>query len=238
MKTISKILRFKFRILGLALLASVFLLSGCNDDDEGEPVPLDVAFVALYNASPNAPDMNIIVDSRRINTFPFEYTDYTGYQRFYTGERTLQFGPYGADNVVVDTTVTFENNKAYSVFLVDEYADLDILVTEDNAETPEEGNAMVRFINLSPDAPELTLTDEGGSGVNFEGQPFMGVTDFMEVSAETHDFTVTGDGGDQIDLNVPDINLQSRWYYTIIVRGYANPPEGNNNVLSAQVLVN
>lgn len=225
------------KILLFALLATVVVLSGCNDDNEGEPVPLDAAYVSLYNASPDAPDLNIIVDNRRINTYPFEYTDYTGYQRFFTGERSLEFGPYGADNVVADTTVTFEASKAYSIFVVDEYTDLDLLVLEDNADTPESGMAMVRFINLAPDASTLTLSDEEGAS-NFEGQSFRGATEFMEVSADQHDFTITADGGDQVNLNVPGINLQSGWYYTIIARGYANPPQGNSNVLSAQVIVN
>src|SRR5688572_12330037 len=103
----------------LACLTLVGMV-GCLDDDDNTNIqPQPVALVSIYNASPDAPALDIVVDGRQINSSPFGYADNSGYQRFFTGERNLQFSPFDANNVVIDSTVTFEDQKVYSVFIVD-----------------------------------------------------------------------------------------------------------------------
>jgi len=230
-----KFIKNKLLALISGLLFILFMTS-CEDDNN-EVVPIDVAYVSLYNASPNSPEMDIIVDNRQVNIYPFDYADYTGYLRFYTGDRNLKFGPYGASNVVEDTTVDFENGKSYSVFVVDEYPDVDALVLEDNAAAPSSGNAMIRFVHLSPDAPSVDLAIEGETDVLYGNQSFKDATDFTEISAEDYDFEVRDNSSGDVVLSIPDINIEPGWFYTIVVRGYANPQDGNPHVLSADVIV-
>jgi hypothetical protein len=224
----------------ISLLVSAGLLvtlSACDDDNVVQPD--DVAYVSLYQASPDAPDLGIVVDNRQINTYPFDYADYTGYLRFYTGERNLKFRPFGAANAVVDSTVTFESGTAYSVFVIDEYPEVGLLVLEDEVDTaPADGQALIRFLNLSPDAPEIDLAVQGETDVLVSEKAFREESEFVEVTADEYDFEVRTSSGDIVKLNIPDITLQSGWYYTIVVRGYETPPVGNSNVLSAEILVN
>ena len=63
------------------------MVTACMNDDDDNAITEPIAFVSLYHGSPNAPDSDVEVDNRQINTYPLEYTDYTGYLRFYTGER-------------------------------------------------------------------------------------------------------------------------------------------------------
>lgn len=230
----------KLNILPIFLIAAVLaLVTACDDDDDGANIePVEVAYVSLYQSSPDAPDLDIIVDNRRITTYPFEYADYTGYLRFHTGDRNLKFGPYGASNIVTDTAVTFENNKAYSVFVVDNYADLGILVFDDTEASPSEGNARVRFVHLSPDAPEIDLVISGQTDPTFNDVSFKESDEFLELPGDEYDFEVTSANNEDVILVIPDIQLQAGWYYTIVVRGYVSPPNGNSNVLSAEVIVN
>lgn len=222
-------------MLSLMLLT---IVASCDNDDDNNAEPVPVAYVSLYQASPNAPDLSILVDDRQINVYPFQYADYTGYLRFYTGDRNLKFSPYGANNVVLDTAVTFEDAHAYSIFLVDQYPDIRAMILDDNADEPASGNAVVRFVNLSPDAPSLDLVQQGSTEALLGDQSFMDATDFTEVSADTYDFEVRESGTDNVLLNLPDISLQSGWFYTIVVRGYETPVGESPKVLSAQVIVN
>lgn len=225
------------RVALLVPVAILFLVSGCKLDDDKYVVP-PVAYVSLYNASPNGPDLNVIVDNRQINSNSFDYSEHTGYLRFYTGDRTIQFGPYGASNVVADTTLKLENDKAYSIFVVDEYPTPDILVLNDDGDEPGEGKAMIRFLNLSPDTEAVNLLSDGSTTPMFTGQVYKASSAFTAVDAKRYDFTVRSTSGDNQLLDVPGINLQPGWYYTVVVRGYSTPPANNDHVLSAEVLVN
>ena len=223
----------------LAFASFLVVFAGCdNNDDDGLVEPAEVAFVSLYNASPDAPDLDIRVDSRQINTFPFEYGDYTGYLRFFTGDRNFRFGPLNTNNAVLDTTVTFVDGEVYSVFVVNEYADLGVMVLEDGTEDAEAGMAMIRFIHLSPDAPEVSLAVEGETDVVVEDLAFMESSEFLEIDPDHYDFEVRTSSDDNVTLTIPDVELQEGWFYTVLIQGYATPQTGNSNVLSARVIVN
>jgi hypothetical protein len=228
---------FRMGMVGLMACASLVMGSCLDDDSNNNIVDLPVSYVSLYNASPNAPALNVVVDNRLINgNAPLRYADNTGYLRFYTGKRTLEFGPYNANNVAVDTAVTLEDKRAYSIFIVDNYENAEVLVLNDSsAAEPATGKAMIRFVNLSPDAAPLTLKVKDAAGNLTDAQPFKGATAFQEVDAQSYNFEVVA-GGASV-LNIPTVALTSGAYKTILVRGYKTPPAGNTNVLSGEVIV-
>ncbi|HMJ70873.1 MAG TPA: DUF4397 domain-containing protein [Cyclobacteriaceae bacterium] len=227
-----------FALVGGGLM---MVLAGCKLDDNDSPELPPVAYVSLYNASPNSPGLSIMVDRKVINNNSFDYSDHTGYLRFLTGERMLEFGPYGANNVVADTTVKFEDGKAYSVFVVDNYDKADVLVLSDDTSEPASGKAKVRFLNLSPDAPDVDLaiagTDSASDSAVFTSQSFKEKSEFIEVEAKNYDFKVKMASGSDVLLTVPNATFQDGWSYTILVRGFRTPPGGSNSVLSAEVIV-
>ena len=228
----------KTALMILCNVSLLAVLAGCDDDDENNVVPVEVAYVSLYNASPNSPDLDIVVDDRLINVYPLDYTDHTGYLRFFTGERNIKFRPFSASNIIVDTVFNLEPNDAYSIFITDTYESAEALLLRDNTSAPAEGNAKVRFINLSPDAPGVNLKADGEVESLFGDITFQESTEFKEVEADAYDFTVTSATGEQVLLDIPNVRLQPGWYYTLLVRGYQTPPGGNQNVLSAEIVVN
>lgn len=227
------------RITAWALCCCMFLVfTGCLDDDSNPAPNYPVAFVSLYHGSPDAPALDIEVDNNQINTSEFEYAEYTGYLRFYTGDRNLKFGPFASSSVNIDTTVTFEANKAYSVFVADEFVNGGVVVLNDNSDPAASGKAKVRVINLSPDAGEVDFmiaaeTDNWASDLAFKE-----ATEFTEIDAGEFDFEVRASDDNELLLSLPNTQLQSRYFYTIVIRGFETPPGGNTNVMAAQVLVN
>ena len=221
----------------MLVVCTVFMLTSCNNDD-ADFEPEEVALVSIYNASPNSPALDIGIDNRQLNIYPFDYTDYTGYLRFFTGSRNISFTPANANNVVVDTAFQFVANRAYSLFAVDDYEDLKVLRLEDSSDSPSEGKAKIRFIHLSPDAPGLQLSADDQNSNIVDETAFLDASSFVEVDANSYSFMITSPNDANIDLSIPNVSLQQGYYYTVLVRGYNTPPNGNNNVLSAEIIVN
>jgi len=227
--------RFRSIFLSMALL--VLLVSCMNDDDDLVSEPVEVAYVSIYHASPDAPDLDIIVDGRVINQNPFDYTSYSGYLNFYTGDRSIKFNAANANNALIDTTFNFVTGRVYSLFAIDRFPDIEALLVEDSAATPAEGKAMIRFVHVAPDAPafDIAVADQAGAPL-FAGKSFKQSTNFQEIDASTYTFQVRNAGGTDVVLSAEDVDIQPGRYYTIITRGFASPPQGNTHVLSVEVL--
>lgn len=222
-----------FKMLSFA--AILVLLTSCLDDDETPVTPVPLGYVSIYHAAPDAPALDIIVDDNTINNQPFDYTDHSGYLNFRTGDRNLKFSSTNAANALVDSTISVAEGKAYSVFVINTLPSLEILVVEDSSATPASGKAMIRFVHLSPDAPDMVVVGEDGSSV-FEGTSFKEATAFKEVDAKNYSFDIKAAASDDVLLSADNINLQAGGYYTIITRGFVTPPGGNTNVLSVEIL--
>jgi hypothetical protein len=218
-------------------MAFIVLLASCMDDDKNVSEPVQVAYVSLYNASPDAPDLDVIVDNRAINTSPFDYTSYSGYLNFYTGNRNIKFNSVNADNALVDTTFNFQDGKAYSLFAVDRLSKIEALLVRDSAAVPAEGKAMVRFVHLSPDASSFDVDVQGETGTPlFADRSFKQATDFKEIDAKQYTFEIKNTGASDVLVSAKDINILPGKFYTIITRGFVSPPQGNTHVLSIEVL--
>jgi hypothetical protein len=226
--------------VAFALTALLFTFGCLDDDDNDDNTMFDgpLALVSLYNASPNSPGLDIEVDGNQINFNSFDYADYSGYLRFFTGTRDLRLTPHSANNSVFDTTVVFEEDKVYSIFVADEYDDISLLILNDNDEPASTGKAKVRLVNLSPDAGTLDLTVDGDADIVANGLSFKDASEFKEIDEDSYNFVVRDASNDEILLNLPDVDLRAGYFYTIIVRGYETPPNGNSNFLSGQVVLN
>lgn len=226
------------RLLGTVSCMMLMLsMTSCLDDSDGVE-PAVVAHVSLFHASPDAPDLYVLLDDNPLSSQPLEYSDNTTYLQFYTGNRELAFNSYNASNRLIDTTFNFKENTAYSVFVVNEQEDLSTLLVEDELETPASGKASVRFIQLSPDAPEVDFSVGEENSLEFTNQEFKQATDFTEVDADMYTLTVKATGEEESLVSVQEAEFIAGRVYTVILRGYANPPSGNSNGLNVQIIRN
>jgi hypothetical protein len=221
----------------LCVAALVIVMASCFDEDTAPVQPVPVSYVSIYHASPDAPGLDIVVDDRQINTNSFDYSDFSGYLNFRTGERNFKLTAVNAANTFLDTTFSFVDGKAYSVFIADKVASIEAVLLTDSAAQPASGKAMLRFIHLSPDASAVDIvSDKLEDGKTFKGKTFKMASGFSEVDAASYSFSVKEAGTDKVLLTANDINIQEGGFYTVILRGLANPPSGVTNVLSLEVL--
>jgi len=226
----------RYRALFFSLALLVLLTSCMDNDDDVVNQPVEVAYVSIYHAAPDAPELDIVVDGRVINRNPFDYASYSGYLNFFTGSREIKFNTVNAANALIDTTFNFENGKAYSLFAINRLPDVEALLVVDSAGTPATGKAMVRFVNLAPDAPSFDVAANGDTTPVFSNLSFKDATQYKEIDANIYDFQIRNSGASDAIVAAEDVEILAGRYYTIITRGFVNPPQGNTNILSVEVL--
>ena len=219
---------------GLVILAPAcaFLL-GCIGDTP-EPTPL--SFVAIYHASPDAPGLDVYLNSEKINSTAFQYEAYSGYVPVDVGANTFTFTQSGSTATLTGAMSNFAENASYSIFLVDEFSALDAWLFEDVTITPGSGNAAIRVVHTSPDTAPLYLTYDSETTSVSGDVAFREIPAFQSVPAGAHDFYIRDFATGDILLTVEE-NLQVGFFYTLIVKGFSNPPVGGNG-LEAEILGN
>lgn len=234
---------FRKSFLGRAALvlfsAAAFTLTGCMDDDTEMPEPTPAAFVSFYHGSPDANDIDIQLNSRVLNTQPFRYSTFSGYLPLSPETYTIKFTPVNAATAYVESTPTFKNGKAYSVFAVNTLANMEMLIVQDSVKAPASGKAALRIINLSPDAPALTVSTNRTTASDLATDvAFKEITPFVDIDGQSYTLEIKNADTDAVLLTLTSTTFQAGVTYSLIIRGFATPPSGNTNTLSAQIISN
>ena len=202
--------------------------------EEFESVSGDGSALMLIHASPDAPAVDVRVDAFTVAS-ELAYPENTNYLDVETGDRYVQIFASGTDTAVFQDTLAIAENTTYSIFAANEAASLELLILEDDLTAPAAGNAHVRFIHLSPDAPAVDVTLEDGTVV-FGDYEFKEASEFTPVAAGTVDLKVRAAGTSTVVLDVGHVNLVDGTIYTIFARGFLTGT--GTQALGAEVIVN
>lgn len=226
-----------FRMLKLfsLFLFAAFLTTGCVDKLDDTPQP-PAAFVAIYHGSPDGPDLDIYAESNRINNQPLIFGQTFPYSGFFVGERRLRFNPFNAQNTLLEKNITLAQDKIYSVFLVNKAADLDAIQVEDVWEEPDGLKSQVRLVHLSPDSGDLEVSIAGQTPFG-AATPYLSISDFLELEKGKVKVIVKSKSTGEVLVTVNEIELLGNRVYSLVIRGFANPANGNNPI-SVQLLTN
>lgn len=226
-----------FAILKLfsIFLFAAFLTTSCFDKLDDTPQP-PAAFVAIYHGSPDGPDLDIYAESTKINNQPLLFGQTFPYSGFFAGERRLRFNPFNAQNTLLEKNVTLVQDKIYTVFLVNKAADLDAIQVEDIWEEPDGLKSQVRLVHLSPDSGDLevSIAEQTPFGATTS---YLSVTDFLELEKGKVKVIVKSKSTGEVLVTVDEVELLGNRVYSLIVRGFADPVNGNNPI-SVQLLTN
>ncbi|MCL6261185.1 DUF4397 domain-containing protein [Aquiflexum sp. TKW24L] len=218
-----------------ALFLSLFLFAGCVPDLD-QPAQPPSAFVAIYHGSPDGPDLDIYAESRKINNQALLFGQTFPYSGFFAGERRLRFNPFNAQNTLLEKNVNLAQDKIYTVFLVNKAADLDAIQVEDIWEEPDGVKSQLRLVHLSPDSGDLevSIADQTPFGT---ATSYLSVTDFLQHGKGKVKVVVKSKTSGEILVTVDEIELLGNRVYSLIIRGFENPSNGNNPI-SVQLLTN
>ena len=226
----------RFKSLAAFMIAAVALFAvGCSDDDDKKIMTSpDTSQIMVIHASPDAPGVDILVDNNKAVT-NLEFPVSTGYVPLNSGDYNIKVNVTNTSTTVIEADLTLDPNKNYSVFAINSVASIGPLVLEDNLAAPAAGNAHVRFLHLSPDAPAVDIALAGGD-VLFGNVAFTEYVDFTPLPAGTYDLEVRLAGTSTVVLPLPGITLMDGTIYTVFAKGFVSG--SGSQALGAEIIVN
>jgi hypothetical protein len=217
------------RLAVLAIAAAPLALAACSDDDSPTSPSTGTAQVRVAHLSPDAPAVDVYVNGSRVVSGA-AFKDVTGYLAVPAGSASIRVTPAGATSpAVIDATVSLGAGGTYTVAATGVLASIEPLVLEDDRGTT--GQAKVRFVHASPDAPAVDIAVTGGP-VLFANVPFRQATAYPQVAPSTYNLEARPAGSTTVALRVEDVALNAGTNYTIFAVGLLS-----NGSLSALAVV-
>ncbi|MFI2743483.1 DUF4397 domain-containing protein [Zhouia sp. PK063] len=210
------------------------VIFSCDDDDVNYYTN-NVAYGTLVNASPNSGELFMYADDNIINQNALNYTDVRGYYNFYTGDRVFYLRDQQG-HTLDSLAVSLNDYDQFSLFAVNTFDEISIEKYDDNVSYPGAGKAKVRFINLSPDAPKITITVN--NNILGEELQFKNASSYFSFDKGTYSLKIINSGSGEVLYEDANVDWYGGRIYTIYTKGYVTPPSGSNDIFSTQTIVN
>jgi hypothetical protein len=197
-------------IVILALLfVSVF--TGCGGDD----VTSQTAQLRVLHASPDAPNVDVYVDSVKVlSNVP--YPTLSSYLTVTAGTHHIQVNAAGTTTTVINVSPTLANGGAYTAIAANFVANIEPLLATDATTPPPSGDVRLRVIHASPDAGPVDILANGA--VVLSNVPFGTISSYLTIPAGTYAIQVNVAGTTTTAISAT-VNLTAGNNYSAVAIG-------------------
>lgn len=179
-----------------------------------------VSCVRVFHASPDAPAVDVYANDKLIAK-NLSYKEFSKYLQIKPGKYNIKVYPTGeTQNPVINTNVTAPPCSIFTVAAVDCLCDIELLPIPEPGKPIPPGKTCVRFVHLSPNAPNVDITLPDGA-ILFENVGFKEYTDYIIVDPGTYTLQVRPTGTDEVVLTVPNVKVNPCRFYTVYAVGIA-----------------
>lgn len=213
---LSKYTRLWFGVMFLCLT----VLSSCKKNEVEQQ---EGAHIRIINASPAYATYNVYIDGTKVNNsgaLPFGGT--VSFMRYETGTHEIKFTSASNTTTLLSKSLSTENARVYSVYLVNTGDKLETLIINDEATQTSTTQAFVKFVNVSPDAPALDLYVKDGASL-FKGITYKNGSAYALIDAKTQTLEIKDAATGTVKATLTDTEFTAGRYYTIIAKGMLNP---------------
>lgn len=177
------------------------------------------AMVRVLHASPDSPNVDVYVNETRILR-DFPYKSVSNYLSLPPGTYQIDIYPAGTMvSTVLSRKITVKSGQILTLAAAGDAKNLRFVLIEDNPIVPP-GQAIARFIHLSPDAPAVDVAVEGGD-VLFGNIAFKKSSGAQTLAPMTTNLEVRAANTDTVVLSLPNVQLQPNASYSIYAVGFA-----------------
>ena len=183
--------------------------------------------VRILHAVPNAPNVDVYLNGSLL-TSNLSFGKISKYTIFSPGEYEFQLFPTGTyDKPLLSQTIQLIANANYTVSIVTLSNDLYLFRLKDDNIPATKSQAFLRFINLSSNAPLLSLALPNGVTL-FNQAEYLETTGYYPLSAGIYNFEVLLGSSQVTTKFIKNITLDGGRFYSIYIIGVFNdkPPLG------------
>lgn len=222
------------QILRASLLTAVLVLGASST-----VVAADESRIRVLHASPDAPAVDVYLDGEIVaglTNVPFGVI--SGYLTVPAGDHEIKVTPTGTTTAVIETTVTLEAGRSYTVAAIGPVASIGPKVFVDDPQ-PVAGSAKVRVVHLSPDAPAVDVAPAGAdpSKAVVSNLAYPDATGYLALPPGTYDLEVRPTGTTDVALDLDPLTLESGRAYSVFAIGSAASEPLGGHALRALVVV-
>ncbi|MNJ97145.1 hypothetical protein D3C87_148870 [compost metagenome] len=182
---------------------------------------VQVAGLSMINAFAAPDSLDFYVDQTRVNGKSFKFNSKIDYKNLFPGNRALSIAKRGSNKALASERFNLVSGELYSIFVLDTVNTntKKFLLTQDDLSAPAADKAKVRFINLSSDAPALSLRVNGKDVDLFTGKAFYEYTSFTSVDPGTSVTFNINDATGATKTTLPNVKIESGKIYTVYAKG-------------------
>ncbi|WP_035468205.1 DUF4397 domain-containing protein [Algoriphagus mannitolivorans] len=229
-------MRLTKSILAGLVLATSAVLTSCLGDLESPALP-PTAYVSIYQGSPDAPALDIFANANKVNREPMQFSQVLAYNAFYPGNRDFRFSPYNSATSLLEKGFKLSADSVYSLFVINESANLDAILVKDIWKEPTSTKAQLRLVHLSPDTESVQLKINDNTAPLISNTAYKGISEFLEITPGKSTLTIGLAGTGQTLLTSGSLELKGNRVYTLVLRGLKSQTTGDKK-LDIQLITN
>jgi len=190
-------------------------LIGCGNGNMSQE-----ARVRVFHASPDAPNVDVLVDGGRV----IEDVPYAAASEFLpltVGQRQFTVTATGTDTAVIDTELKLNQDTDYLVVAAGKVADIaPIVATVDRSDT-ESGTARIRVLHSAASAPEVDIyvttpgAEISGAEPVLTNVPFRAISDYLSLPSGSYDVSVTLAGTKTVAIQALNLEISDGLIATV-----------------------
>lgn len=183
--------------------------------------------VRFIHAVGNAPSVDIYINGSMI-VEDISFSKVSQYSKLLSGNYEIQIyntGVYGTP--LLSQNISFFSGSNYTISIVTLDNQLFLFRLRDNDIPITNESTFLRFINLSPNSPLLSLDLDTNVGL-FNDVEYIETTGYYPMSAGIYNFKLIVVPYETISKNIRNITLEPEKFYTIYILGLysSTPPLG------------
>jgi hypothetical protein len=218
MRLVPRFVAAAVALLAVGAIASPAVNAADNCADDAAGAAGATGRVRVIHMSPDAPAVDILVNGQPAIT-NLAFKEASPYASLPGGTYGVAVTPAGQPGTVVlsaDLPVT--SGQDATVVAVGRVANIGVIALADDNSAPAAGNAKVRFVHASPDAPAVDIAVTGGP-VLFSNVAFKESASYAQVPAGTYNLEVRVAGTDTVALQLPGVTLTDGQIVTVFAAG-------------------